>query len=125
MSDADGEKVAATDEENVFLESNEEDDTIASVSSAAPCKGGITSTLYSAVPHNLSRTFIHLLLHSVLMTWQDKLSFFSQSVCSGRNLQFTIGLHSMTSESINQISSNTEVDRGLAAAGWRSAEPHY
>ena len=76
MSDADGEKVAATDEENVFLESNEEDDTIASVSSAAPCKGGITSTLYSAVPHNLSRTFIHLLLHSVLMTWQDKLSFF-------------------------------------------------
>ena len=46
-------------------------------------------------------------------------------MCSGRNLQFTIGLHSMTSESINQISSNTEVDRGLAAAGWRSAEPHY
>ena len=79
MSDADGEKVAATDEENVFLESNEEDDAIGSVSSAAPCKGGITSPLCSAVPHhnhNLSRTFIHLLLHSVLMTWQDKLSFF-------------------------------------------------
>ena len=28
----------------------------------------------------------------------------------------------MTSESINQIISNTEVDRGSAAAGWRSAE---
>ena len=52
MSDADGEKVAATDEENVFLESNEEDDAIGSVSSAAPCKGGITSTLFSAVPHH-------------------------------------------------------------------------
>ena len=49
MSDADEEKVAATDEENVFLESNEEDDAIGSVSSAAPCNGGITSTLYSAV----------------------------------------------------------------------------
>ena len=35
MSDADGEKVAATDEENVFRESNEEDDAIGSVSSAA------------------------------------------------------------------------------------------
>ena len=42
-------------------------------------------------------------------------------MCSGRNLQFTIGLHSMTSESINQIISNTEVDRGVAAAGWRRA----
>ena len=77
MSDADEEKVAATDEENVFLESKEENDAIGSVSYAAPCKGGITSPLFSAVPHhNLSRTFIHLLLHSVLMTWQDKLSFF-------------------------------------------------
>ena len=51
MSDADGEKVAATDEENVFRESNEEDDAIGSVSSAAPCNGGITSPLCSAVPH--------------------------------------------------------------------------